>query len=578
MKEKKGITGKPSIDRPWMRYYPDMMLQMIKMPECPLGQYLENCSPGDDVAAIEYYGREITWRTIFEDADKAARSLRALGFGEGDQIPVYLRLVPEFFSLLIAAEKIGASLLCRDNTVEENVEAARKAKAKAIIAHDFMSKEEMKEFIKNSGVEKIVLLDPLHSGDRDAMPAYVRECLNSYYPAVRASGAPTMTWDEFIELGRTYTGEIQAPEDINRPLFRAYTSGSTGPSKQVIHSSHTMLGIVCQMNFYGGVESGRARWLVTCLPPALVAVVVSMCLVPLSSDKLLILDPFCDPEDVDLELMRYKPNTWPLIPMFIERVVHSDRIPDDYDLSHLQSAGAGCEAYNNIQIENAERFLKAHNCNIRFTLGYGSSEAGSNASMPMDPKPNRDENVGIPMPLSVMSVFKPGTQEELTYYEIGEICKTGPGNMLGYDDPKETAKALRCHNDGKVWLHTGDLGYMEDDGVIHVLNRGHAPRYGGGDLAVLPMENLVADARIKGIKDEFFVLIDDEEHKGCFLPYLFVILEDGYTVESIREDVDRCLEEYMRPVDIIQIDTRPFFHYKTDRIGLTRKLKARKVS
>lgn len=578
MSDKRVLSGKPSVDRPWMQYYPDMLMQMIKEPNCTINEYLRNCCPGMDVDAIHYYGENISWKTVFEQADKTARALKAIGFGEGDQIPVYLRLVPEFLYLLLGAEKIGASVLCRDNTVEENVEAARKAKAKVIIAHDFMSNKEMHEFLDNSEVEKIVLLSPVHSGSRDEMPAHVQACLNDCYPSKCAAGSAVVTWDEFISQGETYTGTVEVPADIKRPLFRAYTSGSTGPSKQVIHSAETMLGIICQMNFYGGAEEFRPNWMVTCLPPALVAVVVSMVLLPLSSNKLLIMDPFCYPEDVDLELMRYKANNWPIIPMFIENVMRNGRIPDDYDMSHLLAAGPGCEACNNIQLENMEKFLHAHNCNIRVTTGYGSSEAGSTFSLPMAPKPIRDGNVGIPMPLSVVSVFKPGTQEELTYNQLGEICKTGPGNMLGYDNPEATAKALQKHEDGNIWLHTGDLGYMDEDGVMYVLNRGYAPRYGGGDLAVLPMENRVANARIEGIDDEFFVLIDDEDHPGYYVPYLYVVLEEGYSIDSIRDKVDACLDEYMRPADIIQLDKRPFFHFKTNRIGLIRELKEESAS
>ena len=96
-----------------------------------------------------------------------------------------------------------------------------------------------------------------------------------------------------------------------------------------------MLGAIQQMNFYGDSSEFRPTWLVTILPPALVAVVVSMLLLPLSSNKLLIMDPFVDVKDIDLEMMRYRPNCWPLIPMFIEIIMRNGRIPDDYDMSHL---------------------------------------------------------------------------------------------------------------------------------------------------------------------------------------------------------------------------------------------------
>ena len=99
---------KPSEERRWMQYYPEMMLRMIQKPDCTVWEYLERHCPGMDVAAIHYYVEDITWKTVFEESEKCAKSLKAMGFGEGDQIPVFFRLVPNFIYLLLAAEKIGA--------------------------------------------------------------------------------------------------------------------------------------------------------------------------------------------------------------------------------------------------------------------------------------------------------------------------------------------------------------------------------------------------------------------------------------------------------------------------------------
>lgn len=565
------LTGKPSIDRPWMKYYPEFMSH-LQIPDCTLSEYLKLNCPGEDVAAMHYYGADILWSTVFEQAEAAACSLKAAGFGEGDQIPVFLRSVPEFIYILLASEKIGASLLCRDNTLEENVEAVRRSGAKAMIAQDYLSQSELEAYLSGSAVEKVVLLDPCHSCSREDMPEYIQKELDSNYHGRSAHGPATMNWDEFLELGKSYTGEVAAPVDTGRPLFRAYTSGSTGPSKQVIHSAGTMIAVIHQMNFYAGSADKRPTWLQACLPTALIAVVVSGILMPLASDKLLILDPFCSPDDVDLEVMRYRPSSWMMIPLFMENVMRNGRIPDDYDMSHLQVAGVGCEAYNNRQIKRSQKFLADHNCSARMTTGYGCSEVGSNVTMPMSPHPMGNGNVGVPMVLNTVSIFKPGTQEEIGYNQMGEICVSGPGNMLGYDNPEATAKTLQLHADGRVWLHTGDIGCMNEDGVVYALTRGKAPRYGGGDLATLPMENLIADAEIPGIDDEFFVVVPDCDHPGCFLPYLYVILEDGYTVEDIENEVRGCLEEHMQPVEIFELPERPFFHFKTNRVGLTQEL------
>ncbi len=569
MSNEKKRAGKPSVDCPWMKYYPDVLRNSIHIPKITVKEYLKGNCPGEDVAAMELYGTQIFWKTVFEQADATARALKAVGFREGDEIPVFFSLVPEFLYLLLAAEQIGASLLCRDNTLEENVEAVRKAGAKVIFAQDYLSQQELEAYLSGSQTRKVILLDACNSCNRNDLPDYIKKSLESRYPKEKAHGPETMTWDEFLARGETYTGTVEAPVDINRPLFRAYTSGSTGPSKQVIHSSYTMLAVVSQMNFYAGAEEYRPTWLVTALPPSLVAVVVSMVLMPLSSNKLLILDPYVEVEDIDLEMMRYRPNSWPLIPMFIETIMRNGRIPDGYDMSHLKAIGAGSESYNNNQLKRAQEFLEEHNCRIRLTTGYGNSEAGSNVSLPMTPHPMGNGNVGVPMLYNIISVFEPGTQNELSYNDMGEICISGPGLMLGYDNEEATARALQVHEDGRTWLHTGDIGYMNEDGVIYVQTRGKSPRFGGGDLATLPMENIVADADIKGIDDEFFVIVPDKDHEGCYLPYLYVVLEEGYQISDIKDKVNDVLEEYMRPVEIFAIGKRPFFHFKTNRIGMT---------
>ncbi|MGN0267253.1 MAG: AMP-binding protein [Lachnospiraceae bacterium] len=561
------MTGKPSIDRPWLNHYPDFM-KNIQIPECSLWDYFKMNCPGEDVAAIHYYGEDILWKTVFEQAEATACALKALGLGEGDQIPVFLRAVPEFVYLLLAAEKIGASILCRDNTLEENVEAVAKAGAKVIFVHDFLSQRALNAYLEGSGVEKVIMLEALHSGSRDAMPDYVQECLDAIYPGKKAQGPAVVSWDKFLEDGRKMKGKAEAPADINRPLLRAYTSGSTGPSKQVIHSAHTIIGVVHQLNFYGNADGFRPTWLITILPPALVAVVISMMVMPMASNKLLILDPFCAPEDVDLEMMRYRPNIWPIIPLFIETVMQNGRVPDDYDMSHLLSSGIGCESYNNKQIHNAEKFLAAHNCHVNFSVAYGCSEAGSNLTIPSLTRAMTDGCVGLPMSLTTISIFKPGTQEELSYNQHGEICVSGPGVMLGYDNEEATAESLQTHADGKVWLHTGDIGYMSEDGNLFALTRGAAPRFEGGDLATLPMENCLANANIEGIADEFFVVVPDDKHEGYFLPYLYVVLEDGYSLEDVEAKIRANLESYMQPVEITVLPERPFFHFKTNRIGM----------
>ena len=349
----------------------------------------------------------------------------------------------------------------------------------------------------------------------------------------------------------------------------------SSPSKWIIHSTYTMLANIHQLALYGSADGFRPTWLVTILPPCLIAVVNSMLLMAIASRKILIMDPFVNVNDIDLEMMRYQPNGWPAIPMFVEVLMKSKRIPDDYDISHLFACGTGAETLNNGQYRRALKFLKKHKSDAFLTVGYGLTEAGSSCFFPCPAASQEKGAIGMPIPLNTVSIFKPGTQEELTYGEFGEICIHTPAAMLGYDDPEKTAEVLQLHADGLNWLHTGDYGYMDKNGVLYIYGRGNTERYGGGYLSEIFMENTVIDAKIPGIIDEFFVITEDRDHPGYFVPYLYVILEEGYTVKDIEVPVSEVLEIFERPVEIIQLPERPFFHFKTNRVGLARELKAR---
>ena len=567
---KPALTGKPSVDKPWLKFYPPGVDKMMQVPPLTLNQFMHMACRGEDLPVIHYYGNDITWSQFFAMVDNTARALRASGLGEGDQIPVLLRATPEFLVLLMAAEKIGASLLCRDNTIAENAEAITKSGARIMFAHDFITREEVDAYTA-AGAKKIIMINPWKMAKKSAMPQHIVNCLERNYTEPKVVRDTVCAWEDFQAAGRIYIGKVDAEQDLSRPVYRCYTSGSTGTSKQVIHSAQSMLGVICQMSGYGNSDDFRPTWLMTLLPPALVAVTVSMMLVPMASNRLLILDPFVDVYDIDLELMRYKPNTWPLIPMFMEILMKSKRIPADYDMSHMLACGAGAEATNNGQIRRAQKFLNDHNCHVTFSTSYGQSEACSNITFPAPGYEFGNGNVGIPMPLVSITICR-GT-EEVTYGKMGEICVLSPGNMLGYDNEEATSKALVRHEDGNLWLHTGDTGYMNEDGVVFTLGRGFAKRYHEDPaqrnrLVDVMLENLVCDANIPGLADCFFVVRPDKQHEGFFVPYMNAVLKEGYTISNIEPAINAALAEYQRPVEIIQIPERPFYHFKTNRLHM----------
>lgn len=562
------LTGKASVDKPWLQFYPEA-LRNVEVPTITVETFLRAKNPDENKIAFEYYGNKITWKEFWGEVDKAAKSLKILGFGEGNRIPVFLQSVPAHFILLIAAERIGAAIICRDDIPEELCFAIRKSKSETAFVMDYTSKSDEDLFRATTPMKRVIKVSPYDYADRKSVPDYVEKEIASRYTGAIETTEGDLTWDEFLALGKDYTEDYMAQEDVNRPVFGAYTSGSTGISKLVIHSSSNIVATAFQMSIFIPPSDVPEKWWLPILPPALIAVTVSMAIFPLSAGLIMVLDPFCPLEDIDIAFMEQKPNFWALIPMFCEMLMKSDRIPEDYDMSHLRSIGTGAEAMNERKTQEVEAFFHKHNVKATLSAGYGQSEGCSNFTLPNPMFPLVDGCVGMPMPATTMAVFSEDL-EELNYGEIGELCMTGPAMMLhyaGWRGDELTERTLINHPDGNCWLHTGDKAYINEHGIVYILGRGTTKRFGGGELYMMRMETKAV--RVAGVEDGFFCFVPDQDHEGYFLPYFFVILDETKSLDEVKACLADALEEYEYPVDIRVIKERPYFHFKTNRKELT---------
>ena len=562
------LTGKASVDKPWLQFYPEA-LRNVEVPTITVETFLRAKNPDENKIAFEYYGNKITWKEFWGEVDKAAKSLKILGFGEENRIPVFLQSVPAHFILLIAAERIGAAIICRDDIPEELCFAIRKSKSETAFVMDYTSKSDEDLFRATTPMKRVIKISPYDYADRKSVPDYVEKEIASRYTGAIETTEGDLTWDEFLALGKDYTEDYMAQEDANRPVFGAYTSGSTGISKLVIHSSSNIVATAFQMSIFIPPSDVPEKWWLPILPPALIAVTVSMAIFPLSAGLIMVLDPFCPLEDIDIAFMEQKPNFWALIPMFCEMLMKSDRIPEDYDMSHLRSIGTGAEAMNERKTQEVEAFFHKHNVKATLSAGYGQSEGCSNFTLPNPMFPLVDGCVGMPMPATTMAVFSEDL-EELNYGEIGELCMTGPAMMLhyaGWRGAELTEGALINHPDGNCWLHTGDKAYINEHGIVYILGRGTTKRFGGGELYMMRMETKAV--RVAGVEDGFFCFVPDQDHEGYFLPYFFVILDETKSLDEVKAGLADALEEYEYPVDIRVIKERPYFHFKTNRKELT---------
>ncbi len=560
-------VGYASIDRLWLGKYPEILLQ-LKNP-CQRITDMIKVPFQDHETMIHYYGADITKKELFDKVDLIAKSLDSYGIKKGDTIMTSLESVPEFLELLLACEKIGCSIKNFIGPKEELVDLINRDKTtKLYICADYTSVEQVNVVKESTHVQNIVSISPLASTKRENVRERILEEIDSRYtPQSVSNTLDTIRWESFLEKGRLNQNEIIENTEHNIKLYSCYTSGTTGVPKEVMHSSETMLGVIKQMALFPNRTEQKEKWLLTILPPTLVAVVVAMTCQPLASGKKVILDPYCRVEDLDLEMMHYEPNDWPLIPVFFDSLVESKRIPEDYDMSYFKMIGFGAEAVTAKFVRRSQAFLTKHKCQAPITSGYGQSEGGSDFTIAIGEDMLAAASSGMPLVDTIIAVFEPKTSNELPYYQIGEICKTGPGLMLGYSDSDLTKEVLMEHEDGMVWLHTGDYGFVDTNGLLSTLGRDKIKTYPEGEAYGLNIENKMCT--MPGVKDAIVVVGKDEEHEGYNKIYVFLVPNQEEDKELIEANLEQYMSEHLQPHEMPAgvhiIDKKPISKFKTDR-------------
>ena len=484
MVEKK-LTGYPSIDKPWLKNWPAFLLEGRKNYDRIIDNIRDVWTDPDETI-INYYDTQITVKEFLDRVDAIAKSLCAIGVKEGESIAASLESVPEFMELFLACELLGCSIKNFLETGMDTVALVNTCSANVYFTNEYISYEDVELVYNETHIKRIVFIDPLYSAvNKAGIRPHIRSAIEERYLVKKSSyDVRNIQWDDFLKLGERVE-TLPTPQKGN-VLYSAFTSGTTGKRKEVLHTSESLLGVIRQIALIQAPHGERPTWLLTIIPPTLVACVVAFMWQPLASGKSLILDPFCKLEDVDLEMMHFQPNAWGIPPAFFEALLESKRIPDTYNMSHLIQFGVGAEPLTIKLAQKVQNFFDKHNCKAELCNSYGMSEAGSGCTIAVGKDLVMTGTSGIPYIETVMSIFEPGTSKELQYGEVGEICKAGPGLMKGYADPELTEKTLRVHSDGQTWLHTGDFGFITEQGLLFTLGRNAIQIY--PDKQVFPLQ------------------------------------------------------------------------------------------
>ena len=542
--------------KPWLKYYDQKFIDQT-LPALSAFEYVCQRSKNHlNDTALEYYGRKFTYADLIVNVKKTAAALRGAGVKKGDIITVVSIMTPEIIALFYAADMMGATLNLVDPrySVEGIREYIEEVDSHLLICLNVVY-ERCRQAAKRTNVEKVIVLSPA-----DSLPPLMAVGYKLTTPDKNKYASNVIRWKQFIKGGEGQSTASE-PYDPDHACVVVHTGGTTGSPKGVMLTDDCFNGIALQFQAYPKLFH-RGQKLMNVMPPFIAYGFACGIHLPLVLGFTVIIIPNLDPAKLGSLVLKHKPEHMFGVPTHYQQLASDPKLRDK-DLSFIINYAAGGDSLSRGAEQTVNDFLAAHGARYPIAKGYGMTEVSSAATVAagLDNKPG---SVGIPMVNTVVAAFEPGTDQELPIGQRGELCISGPCLMKGYyNKPEETAILLRRHPDGRVWAHTGDMGYLDEDGFVYLDSRIKRMiiRHDGFKVFPSMIENVVS--RHPAVHQCSVVGCADKDHTQGRLPFVYIVLKSDTTAKKkqvIRELERMCAEElpeYVQPVAYKFISSMP---------------------
>ena len=451
-------------EKPWLKYYGDVPESLNYFNGSMYDYLKDTASKNEKRSAYSFYGNEVTFKSFMKKIDKVASALKEFNIVENECVTICMPNTPESFALIYAINKIGAICnIIHPLSSTQDIERALKETNSSII---FCSDVAMPK-ARHIKVKHFIMVPTSESLGRILKTLYnIKSSLN-----MRLEEG-MLTWHEFLNYGTKEDTYVK--RDPKSPAAIIYSGGTTGKPKGIIISNANFNAMALQTSSVCEyISPGHSA--LAALPIFHVfglALCTHTCLV---SGMKCIIVPQLNTKKINKELKKYKPNVYPAVPSLLKMSINNTD-PGSNAFKDIKVVVVGGD-YLSPQLKGEfEDYLKAHGSKAVVKVGYGLSEVCGfcccTAEIDEKHVDNHKGTLGIPNPDTIVKIFEPNSDVEKSLGDVGEICITGPTLMMGYiNEDEETKKTLVLHNDGKTWLHSGDLGYMDKDGFIFYTSR-----------------------------------------------------------------------------------------------------------
>jgi len=558
-----------SIEKPWLHVLPEGASEK-EVPKCSMYKFLKDRSqPNLSVNAISYFGEKITYGTFLSKIDQYAAAFDSLGVKKGEYVSLISVVIPETAYTIYALNKIGAicNIIDPRTDTAHIVEYVKKGQSKKLVIVDAVFNK-IAKCLDSMDLDTIIVQSPAESLSWIKKLAYKDTAVVDY------GDKRVIKSVDFAKLGLGKSVEATEYEP-DYPAVVTRTGGTTGVAKGVVLTNDSLNAVVCNVEDFGAIKKPGEK-LLNFLPVAASYGIACGIHVAFGFNFENILIPNFQPELFPEYVLKYKPNHIVGVPMFFESLMDNKKA-QKADLSFLHTMVSGGDSARPEFEKRFNEFALSRGALYPMAQGYGMSETSSVVTFNMH-NIHREGTVGIPSPHTMLSIFKPGTYEELPIGEVGEIYIGGATLMKEYlGEPEETANALFIHPDGSKWVHSGDLGVMDEDGFVKIVGRIKRSiiRYDGHKVYPIQLENAaLADERVANCA---VIPVVDLDHNQGHLPLVICELrpdveDKGQVLKEVLELVKANSELRSHPAGIDGMDQIPITNNgKNDITKLTNK-------
>ena len=521
-------------NEPWLNYY-SRKERSIKFTTKSIYHYMKDSVGKDkDFIALNYFDNRISYNEFFDNIDTCARALRSFGVKEKDIVTICLPNMPEAIYAFYACNKIGAiaDMVHPLSSPEQLKFYLNENKSRFLFLIDF-NYDKFKDVIEESLVYKTILVSPKLSMPLRLSIGYtLTRTIGMKRP--RLSDSDYMGWKDFMIKGVAYSKEFEADVKKDDTALILHSGGTTGTPKGIMISNYSFNALAQQSGV--NVIDVRPKDKIVTILPIFHGFGLGVCVhTPLSLKVETILMPEYDANRFYKIWKNDKPHVILGVPTLWEGMMNNKKF-DKIDMSQLKYIISGGDYLSVASETKVNEFLHKHGAHVNIAKGYGMTESVA-ATCYTFPGTNEKGSIGIPMVGNTYKIWDPDKNKEKKIGEEGEIIVNGPTLMSGYlNNKKETDNVLRMH-DGKLWLHTGDIGYISANGVVYYTQRlkrmivvSGFNVYPSMIEGVLESHKAVNKACVIGIPHPY----------KMHVPKAFIVLNEGY---KYTNSLDKELKE-----------------------------------